>query len=401
MNILYLTAGFPFGDGESFIGDEIDGIASLGVQVTVVPVRPRSVISSRAGGEGNINIGRFSLLQFQYCFALLRLISREPIKAFNLFCLVLRAKHLRNKFYNLAVLPKAVWLTEWTKREKVEHIHAHWGTAPATMALMISYLSKIPWSMTCHRYDIVADNLLAVKLSKASFSRFISSNGFDMARAIVGADLVRSKVLHMGVRVPECVADGRPRNSLTVLCPAGLLPVKGHSVLLQAIARCLMADVPVDLYLAGSGPEQTALELLAVSLRIAQRVHFLGHLTHVDLLDWYIHRRVSAVVLASLDLGNGLHEGIPVALMEAMAHRIPVVSTRTGGIPELLEDGAGLLVSPNSPDDLAEALATLWREPAFADALAERGRTRIELEFNRDRICEQLVVLFRSGGCPI
>ena len=70
----------------------------------------------------------------------------------------------------------------------------------------------------------------------------------------------------------------------------------------------------------------------------------------------YREGRVGMVVLPSVDLGNNLHEGIPVALIEAMSYNIPVVGTHTGGIPELLEGGAGLIVPDKDPAALADAI---------------------------------------------
>ena len=84
-------------------------------------------------------------------------------------------------------------------------------------------------------------------------------------------------------------------------------------------------------------------------------MRFVGQVSHTQILEMYVANQVRAVVVPSIDLGNNLHEGIPVSLMEAMAHGVPVVSTTTGGIPELLADGAGILVPPENPQALADA----------------------------------------------
>jgi colanic acid/amylovoran biosynthesis glycosyltransferase len=97
------------------------------------------------------------------------------------------------------------------------------------------------------------------------------------------------------------------------------------------------------------------------------------------------------VVLPSVDLGSGLHEGIPASLMEAMARGIPVVSTRTGAIPELLVDGAGVMVPAADPVALADALQRLLSDDAFRATTARSGRQRVCREFSAKATMSQLI----------
>src|SRR5690606_27501786 len=129
------------------------------------------------------------------------------------------------------------------------------------------------------------------------------------------------------------------------VCPANLLPIKGHEYLLRAISR-LGNRKGLELWIAGDGPLKTPLRQLTDALGLRDVVRFLGRLDHSELLKFYRENQVDLVCLASLELGLGLHEGIPVALIEAMSYGIPVVATSSGGIGELLADGAGLLVEP-------------------------------------------------------
>ena len=97
------------------------------------------------------------------------------------------------------------------------------------------------------------------------------------------------------------------------------------------------------------------------------------------------------VVLPSVDLGHNLHEGIPVALIEAMSYGIPVIGTRTGGIPELLEGGAGLIVPDKDPAALADAIERYVRDPAFAAEVAGKGRQRVCESFNVVTVVSRLL----------
>jgi len=91
---------------------------------------------------------------------------------------------------------------------------------------------------------------------------------------------------------------------------------------------------------------------------------------------------VDAVVLPSITTDDNEREGIPVALMEAMAYGIPVVSTRTAGIPELISEGAGLLVGEKEAQELAGAIEKLITDEELAAEIGKRGRERVEEEFH-------------------
>jgi glycosyltransferase involved in cell wall biosynthesis len=91
-----------------------------------------------------------------------------------------------------------------------------------------------------------------------------------------------------------------------------------------------------------------------------------------------------------------LHEGIPVSLIEAMAYGVPVVSTFAGGTPELLERGAGLLVPPEDPLALADAIERLVRDPELRKQLGETGRRRVEDSFAVEKVVAELVRRFEA-----
>lgn len=117
-------------------------------------------------------------------------------------------------------------------------------------------------------------------------------------------------------------------------------------------------------------------------LGLTHVVNFLGYIPYEKLLQMYENGEVNLVVLPSIITPNGEREGIPVALMEAMAYGIPVISTNSGGIPELLKDGAGLIVSPASSEELAEAIIQLINSEDLRADLARRGRDRVATNFN-------------------
>lgn len=133
------------------------------------------------------------------------------------------------------------------------------------------------------------------------------------------------------------------------------------------------------------------------ALGLAENVSFLGQLPHSEVMDLYRRAKVDIVALASLDLGGGEHEGIPISLMEAMSYGVPVVSTTTGGIPELLDKGAGVMVPPADPAAMAEAIDKLVQDPELRERQGDAGRERVEKRFSGEKVADEMIALF--GGC--
>jgi glycosyltransferase involved in cell wall biosynthesis len=177
--------------------------------------------------------------------------------------------------------------------------------------------------------------------------------------------------------------------------PANLLEVKGHTYLLQALQ--ILGDRGVDLHLdlAGDGPLREDLLRETNELGLGDRVNFLGLVPHEKLLERLQTGVWDILVLPSIVTGSGEKEGIPVALIEAMSCRVPVVSTATGGIPELFERvDEALLVPPKDPAALAQAIERVAVDPALRERLVELGSRRVEDSFAVEQVTEELVKRF-------
>jgi glycosyltransferase involved in cell wall biosynthesis len=169
-----------------------------------------------------------------------------------------------------------------------------------------------------------------------------------------------------------------------------MIPVKGHKYLLEAMAILRRRQVECELVLAGDGPLRKRLEKTAQALGVADIARFVGRLSHEGLLSLYRKGEVGLVVLPSVDLGDGEHEGIPISLVEAMAHGVPVVSTETGGIPELLADGCGLLVPGGESTALADAVARGITDDGLRRDLTAKGHQRAVEEYAVEKVVDEL-----------
>jgi colanic acid/amylovoran biosynthesis glycosyltransferase len=377
VRFVYVTVSFPFGSPEAFLADEFAELKRQGHEIRIVPMLPAGQPVHRDASALVGDAIRRPLVSPALVGAVIRCSLRAPRAVGRVLRTLASSRTPAIFAKNLAVLPKAAWLSEVARGWRADHVHAHWGGATATMALVAGELSGIPWSMTLHRWDIDEDNLLREKVRRASFIRFISEQGRQRARRFVPAALLsKTVVVRMGVALPARPRDRSERPTrAAILCVAALTPRKGQCFLLEALAELAGDGIALELWLVGEGESEASLRREADRLAVAPYVRFLGLVPHERLSQLYRDPCVLGVALASLD------EGVPVTLIEAMAHGVPVVSTDVGGTPELLRDGAGMLVEPANARALAAALRRLVLEPAFRRDLAQKGRARVEAEY--------------------
>ena len=392
-----MTSSLPHGKKEAFIIPEISEIKRRGHDVLIVPTYPRGEVLHGDVKPLMNDVVSGPLLSIGILGAAVKQVVGNTVAAVKALGCLFKSRSAGVLLRNLAVYPKGLWLGGVARRWNADHVHAHWATVPATMALVAGEVSGVPWSITAHRFDIAEDNLLDAKAKKACFIRAINRRGAQEIADRVGPATPPATVIHMGVRAPSSVRD-LPNNSRGVsrlVVPANLLEVKGHTYLLQALR--ILGDRGVDLHLdlAGDGPLREDLLRETNELGLGDRVNFLGLVPHEKLLERLQTGVWDILVLPSIVTGSGEKEGIPVALIEAMSCRVPVVSTATGGIPELFERvDEALLVPPKDPAALAQAIERVAGDPALRERLVELGSRRVEDSFAVEQVTEELVKRF-------
>ena len=266
------------------------------------------------------------------------------------------------------------------------------------MAYIISRITGTPWSFTLHRWDIKENNMLKEKVKSAKFVRCISEHGKNELLEIVGGNYrEKIKVVHMGVKIPIDVSESEETKGLfTIVTPANLLEVKGHKYLIEACLNLVRQGIKnFQCFFYGDGPLRIKLESLIGEKKLTNFVKMPGVLPHEKLIKMYKNKEIDVVVLPSI-ITKIEHEGIPVSLMEAMAYRIPVISTNTGGIPELLSNGAGIIVEEKSPKQLAEIILKIMKNKNLRKELAERGYQKVQKEFNIKKNTKTLLELMQK-----
>ena len=168
---------------------------------------------------------------------------------------------------------------------------------------------------------------------------------------------------------------------------SNLRPVKGVSYLIQAFVQVIQSYPDACLLIVGDGPERVALNNLAADLGIVEQTLFVGE--RFDIPNLLAAMNVFAL--------SSLWEGMPNAALEAMAAGLPVVATRVGGTPEVVEHGVtGLLVPPRDPKALAEAIIALLQDRERAEAMGQAGRERVEKCFSVKRMVQQTEALYEE-----
>lgn len=313
-----------------------------------------------------------------------RLLARRPVRWLRL---ALRAR--RHGTWRRFL--QAGLVADRTRAEGVAHLHAHFATAAAEVARDAAALAGVSATVTAHAKDIFhTDNapVLARRLRGVDAVVTVSDYNVRHLREVLG----RIPVHHVPNGVGLGPDTGAARRG-PVLCVARLVPKKGIDTLLRAIALLDGSTLEV----IGDGPLAADLRALAAALGNADRVSFLGALPSSGVAEAL--GRCSVFALPCRVTGDGDRDGIPTALLEAMAHGVPVVSTAVVGIPEVVQHGrTGLLVPPDDPDALAGAIATIESDPAVAARLGAAGRRLVATRFDPDASAGALRAVFAAAS---
>jgi glycosyltransferase involved in cell wall biosynthesis len=191
-------------------------------------------------------------------------------------------------------------------------------------------------------------------------------------------------VVQNGVQIPARDAKSEHDAGVVVVSVANFATHKGHATLLRALAQ--LKDLEWRLLLAGDGPERDSITALAQECGIARRVELLGVVNDVDA----VFRQADLAVLASDT------EGLPNAVLEAMAHGVPVVATSVGGTPELLNSGAGSLVPPRDPAALAAAIRAYLEDRNLRQHAGDIGRREVEEKYSIEAMRDKTLAAFES-----
>jgi glycosyltransferase involved in cell wall biosynthesis len=202
-----------------------------------------------------------------------------------------------------------------------------------------------------------------------------------------GFDEQTFEIVHYGIAARNGVSPYASREP-RLLCIGRLIPIKGHLVLLRALAQARARLPSIVLDVAGRGPLEPALKSFARELGIADAVRFLGFVAPIQ----------RAVEDSAIVVVPSLGEGFGMVALEAMERARPVISSAVGGLPEIVADGeTGLVVEPGDAEALAEAIVVLAGDLDRAAAMGRAGRERALREFTPERSADRIEELYRAA----
>ena len=389
--LAYIVSRFP-AITETFILYEILELERRGIKVEVFSLlRQRDRVMHREAGELVKRTHYGDLLSPRVWRANLWWLVNQPRTYLGAWWCALRgnARSLRLLAHATYVVIQAAFFARRMKQSGIDHVHAHWATHPTLAALIIRRLVGLPYSFTAHAHDIYVERpMLAQKIREASFVVTISEyNRRLLARLYGGSAAEKTMVIRCGIDpkffLPRAAAH-HPDRPFAIVCVASLRDYKGHPYLIEACARLRARGISFECLLIGDGEDRAAIEAQIAREQLTHAVKLLGPQSR-DRVSLLLSR-ADVMVLPSVVTHYGKKEGIPVALMEALAVELPVIATSISGVPELLEDGrTGLLVPQRDADALAQALVRIYEDPQLARRLGKEGRQKVLRDFNLGR----------------
>lgn len=395
----YVTSRFPK-TTETFIVREILAVESVGHHVSVYAIRRETGEIVQPGAAHLVEgLTAISDLGVAAAAAQWRWARRSPRRLATAWWRAVRGNIASPRFLARALV--VAWgapaIADEVERDRIDHVHAHWATHAALLAHLIHVLTDVPYSITLHAHDLYVERtMLERKLSECTAAVTISEHNAELLRREYEDHADRVHVVRCGVDVARTVTTtprsrlaGSPLRLVTV---ARFEPMKGHADLLRAAELIRESGRDVRLDLIGDGDGRDELERDAPPW-----VVFHGA---VDAAE--VERRVreaDMMVLPCVEMPDGRRDGIPVALMEAMAWGVPVVSTTVSGIPELVVDGeTGITVPPGEPARLAEAVLRLADDEALASRLTAAARRHVEQHYDAAANGRRMAELFQRGS---
>lgn len=400
MRVAYLINQYPK-VSHSFIRREVLALESQGFDVIRVALR----------GWNSDNVDHEDVLErdrtlyvlrdgaFPLVLALLRMLVARPICFMRALLLALRMgrRAERPLPFHLVYLAEACRIEPWLRAAGVQHVHAHFGTNPAEVAMLVNILGGPQWSFTVHgpeEFDKCQFIGLGEKIRQSAFVVAISSYGrSQLYRCVEHQHWPKIQVVHSGVEPTFCTLPASPPPvARRLVCVGRLCEQKGQLLLIEAARRLRARGTDFELIMVGDGELRADITALIGRYNLQSTVQLTGSVSIDRLRDEILAAR--ALVLPSFA------EGLPGVIMESMALRRPVISTFVAGIPELVHPGEhGWLVPAGDLNALVEAMQSCLDAPIdHLTLMGEAAHVRVVARHGVRTTTAQLSRLFQAAA---
>ncbi len=285
------------------------------------------------------------------------------------------------------------------REEKLDVINVHYSIPHATSAYLAREITGVPYVVTLHGSDVT------ILGSDPSYN-IVNNYSVDKADAVTAVSefMQREAYERLGIEhdvkvIPNFVdsdtfSPGKCDISRTgcydcggIIHVSNFRPVKRVPDLVHAMAIVVKEAPKAHLTLVGDGPERIGVERLINSLKLQQNVTMTGFRSDIP----YLMRCADVGVRCSET------ESAPLTLLEGMSTGLPMVSTKVGGVLEIIEDGEnGVLVPPKHPEELAQAILRLYRDGKLRDKLGKNARNTVLNKYTAEKVVTQYLDTFES-----
>jgi glycosyltransferase involved in cell wall biosynthesis len=397
MRIAYLSNRYPT-VSLSFIRREILALERRGIEIMRIALREWGVEFLDVENQRERERTRYVLREGAPALfmGVIRTLLTRPLRLLQALFLALRmGRRGERSLVHLIYLAEACVIERWLRVAGIQHLHAHFGTNPAEVAMLVHALGGPQWSFTIHgpeEYDNVRALGLAEKIYRCAFVAAVSSYGRSQLYRLVNYQhWPKVEVVHCGLE-PSYFgsAASAPQAARRLVCVGRICEQKGQLLLVEAAHRLVERGVEFELVLAGDGELRADVDTLVRSYNMQAKVRITG---------WISSEQVRAEILAARALVlPSFAEGLPVVIMEAMALRRPIISTYVAGIPELVQHGEhGWLLPAGDIKALADVMQECLETPI--DTLTRMGETahkRVTERHNVDTQAGKLDSLFQA-----
>lgn len=412
LHVGYYLWQFPF-PSETFIRREIGALRGTGVPLTVFADAPGDLTTMDAAERALTDstvylppLSRPAIARWTLFF-----LVRRPATVVRLMAFVIGTRYEREKSASsdLQLFGRAVGIAVRVRAKGVTHLHSPWATTTAFIALIVSRLLNITYSVQARAHDLHREDAAFALPEKFTYAAFVVTNtryNVHGIRALLPErDHARVHLIHNGIDLaqfaPPPSRARSPGEPLRLLCVARLIEPKGLTVLLQACASLRDRGIDLVCEIIGGSEEPlytgylTKLRVMHRQLRLGDHVQLAGPQPSSRVLEAY--RDSDLFTLPCVVAANGSKDITPNVIIEAMAMELPVVSTRMTGIPEIVEDGvSGVLVPPGDAGALADAIEDLAADPERRIRFGRAGRQRVAVRFDIHRNIADYARLFRA-----
>lgn len=401
MRIAYLINQYPT-VSHTFIRREILALEKLGFEVMRISLRGWD--HELPDEEDRLERARTRYVlnahPLTFLLAVARMLLKHPVRLARAtgMAWTMSQRSERPLPVHLAYVAEACCIEPWLRTAGVKHVHAHFGTNSAEVAMLVRLLGGPHWSFTAHgpeEFEKATLLGLAEKVRHCSFVVAVSSYGrAQIFRLVEPQFWHKVHLVHCGLDPTFLAAPATMRaSSNRFVCVGRFSPQKGHLILLEAAQSLAAQGIDFQIILAGDGELRPEIESQIVQHKLKDKIQITG---------WISGKQVRERILAARALVvSSFAEGLPVVIMEAMALRRPVIATIVAGIPELVRPGEdGWLVPAGDAGALADAMRKCLEAPAdLITRMGEGARERVLIRHDVNTEAAKLQKLFNLSDC--